>query len=241
MSDIRAIVRQELRVLGADPFPIFLLIVTPLLMLAFLSRALVGEELQSVPGLTILFGLFGISVVGHSFFRDHGWRTWSRLRASVSTPNLLLGKVAPLGLLFFAQQAIVIYSSKVFGLKIEGSFARLSMTFCAITLFELGLGLLTVALCRSIQHVSAVSTVGALLIGGVGGALAPITLLPHWAQTLGRASPAYWAMRSLRSALVGEPLRQSALPMIVLSAIGVLTIALALLTFHSDGEKQFYG
>lgn len=242
MRNVGVLVKQELRVLGSDPFPIFLLIVTPLLMLAFMSKAFIGGTTQVVPGFAVLFGFFGLSVIGHSFFRDHGWRTWDRLRCSSLHPNeILAGKIIPLAFLLIVQQFVIVYASTLFGLDIRGSILSLFAVFVAVALVELGLGLLLVGISRSIQQISAIATVGALLLGGLGGALSPVGLLPGWAQTVGRGTPIYWALRGLRGALEAQPLSDRLFPLGVLLVFATVSFTLAVLLFRAEDVKRFYG
>src|SRR5437763_17171855 len=102
-----AVGRQELRVLRSDPTPVIVLVAMPLVLMAFIKpafrSALVtsghpqanGAE-QAVPGMAVLFAFFLIGFVSFAFFRDHGWTTWDRLRASRARPaEIMIGKVAP--------------------------------------------------------------------------------------------------------------------------------------------------
>jgi ABC-2 type transport system permease protein len=41
------------------------------------------------------------------------------------------------------------------------------------------------------------------VLSALGGAMVPLTTLPGWAQAIAPASPGYWAMSALRSAVLG--------------------------------------
>lgn len=86
----------DLRVIFRDPVPIVTLILMPLIVMAFIKPtyrvALIEEGYvdangaeQAVPGFAIMFAFFLVGAVSFSFFREHGWNTWERLRASSTT------------------------------------------------------------------------------------------------------------------------------------------------------------
>jgi ABC-2 type transport system permease protein len=46
--------------------------------------------------------------------------------------------------------------------------------------------------------------IGGLLLSSLGGALVPLTALPHWVCDAAPISPGYWAARGLHAALTGN-------------------------------------
>src|SRR5437868_9051419 len=52
------------------------------------------------------------------------------------------------------------------------------------------------------SQLNAFSNLGAMVLAGVGGALAPTSALPSWARTLAPATPSYWAMRGFRQVIL---------------------------------------
>ena len=105
LGRVVALSRHDLRLLRRDP--VFLLVFTlmPLAFMAFtkdafgaaLEQANPGADLngaeQVVPGAAVVFSGFLVGNLGFGVFREHGWNTWDRLRAStLSTPELLVGK-----------------------------------------------------------------------------------------------------------------------------------------------------
>ena len=101
-----SIVRTELRLLRHDPVPAAVLVGMPLVLMTLLSDAMEATlategypdapgSAQTVPGMACVFASFAIAVVGFAIFREHGWRTWPRLRAAgLSGRALLAGKLA---------------------------------------------------------------------------------------------------------------------------------------------------
>jgi ABC-2 type transport system permease protein len=92
-----AIARLDLRVVRRDSGALVFMILMPLVVMAFVKPAFRfalqhthpganGAE-QAVPGMVVMFGFFAVGMTGFAFFREHGWNTWDRLRASWATPT----------------------------------------------------------------------------------------------------------------------------------------------------------
>lgn len=234
---------NELRLLAVDPFPIILLIAIPSLIAAFISKGLVGGAAIAVPGLAALFGFFGLSTIGFTFYRDHGWSTWSRLRTTpASVPEVVLGKLIPLTGLFLAQQAVLlIFGVLVLDMPWRGSVGAGIVAIVCIVAVEVAIGLLFAAICRTINQLNAVCNLGGLLLAGIGGALAPVSTFPAWVRHLAPASPVYWGLRMLRGVIAdGNGLSQLAEPAAILLAIAAVAGGLAILRLRAGDVKEFY-
>ena len=133
-----AVARNDLRILRSDPVFFIVFTAMPLVLMAFVKPsfrfALIaagqkganGAE-QAVPGIAVMFSLFLVGNVGFTFFREHGWGTWDRLRCSSCTSiDLIVGKsVAPL-VQSFAQLAILFgVGGVIYDLTVRGSFVGL--------------------------------------------------------------------------------------------------------------------
>ena len=119
MVRIGALSMVDLRRLRADPGQCYVLIVLPLIMvLAITPMALAvlrvhgyanatGAE-QSVPGMAALFSFMSTILLGGSFFREHEWHTWDRLRASPALPlEIVIGKCLPVFGVSLLQLALI--------------------------------------------------------------------------------------------------------------------------------------
>jgi ABC-2 type transport system permease protein len=236
-----AIVRHDLRILKRDPAFLVIMIVMPLVMMMFLKSTFrlslraagyanaTGAE-QIVPGGIVMF----------STFREHGYATWDRLRASpASTSELLLGKsVVPL--LTLAVQSIVLFlfGITVFGLKVNGSMLGIVMVAVAHWICLTAIGLFLLAICRTIQQVNAAANVGAMFLSGLGGAFTPLSGLPGWARRIAPGTPHYWAMRGFRSMVLdGGGVSAALLPTAVLLGVSVLLGGFTRLRFRVDEPK----
>ena len=114
-----------------------MLLVFPIITTAFLKPAfrpaLVahgfthanGAE-QVVPGQAVMAAFFVVSLVTFSFFAEHGWATWDRVRASRATSlEIIAGKSLPRVAVAIVQLGgLLVAGVLVFGLHIRGSCSR---------------------------------------------------------------------------------------------------------------------
>lgn len=251
-SRVSAIGRNDLRLLATDISFIVVMTIAPLFFMAF-SRESFGLALQLhhpeqdisgaafvVPGATVLFSGFMVGNIGFWTFREHGWGTWERLRsADVSTGELLLGKtVVPI--LTLAAQLVVLLGGGVllFGLELEGTWSAFLLVAAGLAVMEVCLGFMLLALCRSVMQLNAITNAGTLVLGGLGGAMAPIELMPGWAQAIAPLTPAYWAMRGFRTVTMDGGTVTDVLPSIGVLLLFALVFALvALSRFELESSK----
>ena len=246
-----AIAGTELRIVTRPPGSIATLVLLPLLMMAFFKplfrealeaegySGATGSE-QAVPGLSVLFALFLVTFVGYAFFQEHGWGTWPRLLASPAAPSeIMVGKVIPAAVVAIVQQVVLFASSALLlDLHIEGSLFALGALVIALTACLVALGLLCAAYLHTVQQLNTLGNLGVFLIGGLGGGLAPVALLPGWAQAVAPFVPSYWAIKGYRdvvleSAGIGDVLA----PILVLCGIAIVTAGLGLRRFRFDEVK----
>lgn len=237
------IIRQEFQLLLVDPFPFMLLVVMPLALVPFFTGGLIGGAVTSVPGLAALFGFLGTSVVGFVFFRDHGWRTWERLRISGAPPSaIILGKAASLWLLFAAQQTILlIVGWTVLGMPWSGTVPAGVLMVLVVAVTQVSLGLLVSTYATNIHHVNVITQLGGLLMAGIGGAITPLTLFPDWVQRLAPLTPVYWALKGMRGVLaLGWGVTEVLQPLAILSGISLTAFLLTLRRYRYDEPKTYY-
>lgn len=212
---ILVLARHELRLLLGDSRSLILLFTLPLAVIAFFRPALeltlfaegyihADGSAQAVPGVAATFSLFLIGYVGLSFFRDHGWGTWDRLRVvPVRRWQLLAGKVIPLLLLAWVQLVVLFgVGFAVFDFRARGSVPALALLCVVLASVPVAGGLALVALARTVQQVNVVANLGAVVVAGMGGALVPLSFLPDVVRAVAPASPAYWAMGGFRAVIL---------------------------------------
>ena len=238
MASTLLIARNELRLLQRDPFPLFVLIGMPGVLLFFVTDAIIGGPAHSVPALASLFALMGTGSMGFSFFREHGWGTWDRLRiAPVRTIEIVAGKAIPMLAVTAAQQLILVaIGIAVFGLDLPGGGARLVAAALVCAAIYTALAIALTSLCRTVAQLNAASMLGTMAIAGAGGAIAQITALPGWVQAIAPASPVYWVIDAYRSVLTGEPGFGRALAVLV--GFAALFTAVTLLQFRAEKPKE---
>ena len=242
-----ALVRHELRVMLSDKEAIVVLIAMPIVMMAFFKPvarlALVGENPTAngseltVPGMATMFAFFLVGFIGFSFFAEHQWNTWERLRASpASNAEILVGKIVPaMVLCAFQQAALFTVGVMLFGMRVRGSVLGVLLVSLALTVCLVSIGVLMAAIMKTQQQLNAMSNLGAMVLAGISGALVPLSVLPGWARSVAPVAPQYWAMRGFRSTILdGGGVSSVLLPVAVLLAFGVAAGGLALLRFRFD-------
>lgn len=249
---IKAIAKHDLRLLATDPAFLLMMTVSPLGFMAFSEKSFglalqfenPGQDVSGaafvVPAATVLFGGFMVGNIGFWIFREHGWRTWERLRsADLTSAELMVGK-AVVPVLTLALQMVVLLGggSLLFGLRLQGSLAGFLLVAAVLALVEVALGFMLLSLCRSVMQLNAITSAGSLVLGGLGGAMAPIELLPGWAQAIAPATPAYWAMQGFRS-VTNEPGRigDVLVPCAVLLGFAVVFAVVAVSRFEVESTK----
>jgi ABC-2 type transport system permease protein len=248
---VGVIIGHELRVARRDPLPIMVLIVFPIITIAFLKPALRPALVQSgyphangaeqvVPGQAAMNAFFLVTLITFSFFAEHAWATWDRLRASPATSlEIVIGKTVPRVAIGIAQFLVILGAGVViFGLHIRGDALALVPLILAFTVCLVMLGVAVTALCRTAQQASSFGYLGMVLFGAIGGAFVPFNVLPGWARAIAPVTPTYWAMRGLRSVVLdGRGIGGVAKPTAMLLAMAVLFTLIALRRLRFDETK----
>ncbi len=95
-----------------------------------------------------------------------------------------------------------------------------------------------VAVFSTMDQALVIGNLGGMVMAGLGGALAPASTLPGWAQAIAHATPAYWALRALRDiTLGGAGLADVAPVLLVLAGFTVAFILLAAVRFRPSDTK----
>ena len=227
----------------------------PIVMMTFLqgtSRAVLlgagyadasGSELI-VPGMTVMFAFFGVGFIGTAFFSEHGWGTWDRLRASrATTMEIVLGKILPSAVLMLGQIVVLFGVGIVaFGMRINGSVAGVGVMMVACVAVLVAFSMLLTAVLRTANQMMAVVNLAAMVLTGIGGAIAPVDLLPGWAQVLAPLSPAYWMLKGFRAVILDRGgLDATIVPAAVTLAFAAGLAAIAAWRFSVTDEKVWEG
>lgn len=250
-SRSRVLMRQNWALLMADPAPIVLLTLMPVVMMTFLqgtSRAVLrgagyasasGAELV-VPGMAVMFAFFGVGFIGTAFFSEHGWGTWDRLRSSrATTMEIVMGKILPSAVLILGQLVLLfVIGVVVFGMTINGSVAGVGVMMLACVAVLVAFSMLLTAVLKTANQLMAVVNLAAMALTGLGGALAPVDVLPGWAQAIAPLSPAYWMLRGFRAVILEKGgLDATIIPAAATLAFAGVLAVIAVWQFSATDEK----
>lgn len=250
-----AMARHELRIMRQDPSTVVFMLVMPVLMTALMKplyRAALTEEgvagatgaEHAVPGMAVAFAAFSVGFSGFAFFREHGWGTWERLRASAASPgDIMAGKLLPVFVLTVVQVgSLLALGVPLFGLRIPGSAVAAGAVVVAVSLSLTAFGVAVTAVSRTAQQLNALGSVGSMVFAVIGGAFVPVAVMPVWAQTIAPATPTYWAMRGFRSVTLDTGgLAEVALPVAMLTGLAALFAGVAALRFRFEETKVYFG
>lgn len=250
-----AIMRHEFRVMLTDPSTVVFVVLMPLIMVAIMKELFAsalrdqgyasanGSEF-GVPAMAVAFSAFGVGYAGFSFFRDHGWGTWDRLRATpAGSVDILVGKVVPNVSVTVTQLLLLfVLGGPLFGLDVTGSWSALLLLVLALALSLSAFGLLVTSVCSTMNQLNAVGGVGGMALALLGGAWVPIETMPGWAQVVAPGVPTYWAMEGFRDVILdGGGLGAVAVPTLVLLGFGVGFTLLTAWKFRFDDAKVYFG
>ena len=248
-----ALIRHELKALTDDPGSLVFLLIMPLMMMG-LMKPLFGLSLQAegflnangaeqaVPGMAAMFVTFTGSFAGFTFFREHAWHTWDRLRASqATTPDIMIGKLAPTMIIAVAQMfALFALGVVLFDLKIAGSLIGLSMIVIGFSLAMLSFGMAITSLSRTSLQLNTYVNLAGIVFAGVGGALVPIPVLPEWVQSAARFTPTYWAMDGFLDVILdGASYADVVVPSLTLLAFTGVFTAVTATRFRFEESKVY--
>jgi ABC-2 type transport system permease protein len=198
-----------------------------------------GAE-QVVPGEAVMNGFYIVGMTSFAFFGEHGWNTWDRLRASNATAlEIIVGKGVPRFVLSLAQFAVIFsIGIPLLHLHIGGTGAALVPLVAAFAVCLVSLGVVTTAVCRTVQQANAFCFGGLVLFGAIGGALVPINALPGWARFVGPVTPTYWAMRGFQSVILKRGgFGAVVAPVLVLLAMSAVCGVLSIVRFRTEDAK----
>jgi ABC-2 type transport system permease protein len=214
---LRAVIAHESRSILRDPFPYLVLLGMPLVALPFaipVYKTLLQTEgfpsasgaEHAVPAVALLFVFFLVGNIGFSFFYEHTNNTWTRLLHTHATlAEIVVGKAAPYVVLVMVQQALVLVLGEVlFDLRLGDLVATLLLVPFALAVCLTTLGAVVAAVGRSMQQVSAIQTIGTMVLVGIGGVFTPMDSLPDWAGWIAPLTPTYWVMQAYHDALLSH-------------------------------------
>jgi len=232
---VAALTRHNLLLRRRDPADLITYMVIPMILMwltkPLLSRLMPdGGTAQDVTGPLVFSSTLALQIAGMSLLSERAWRTWEMLRATPATAaELLIGKAVPVLAVLLLQQAVVIgYGVTVAGLSATGPPFLLLLALLVWSITLLAAGSLLATLVRSHSQLAVLTSIGAIVISTLGGALLPLSMMPSTARDVAPASPGYWAISMLKAALRGDTAGTLG-PAAILGAIAVVAGTIACL------------
>jgi ABC-2 type transport system permease protein len=247
-----AIARRNLRLVLGDPSPIIIYLLIPLLSMVVMKptqkEILVGEGFpdangaeQVVPGFMVMFIFLWMISIGRTFFVEHGWGTWERLRASsATTADIVMGKLAP-GFLLMAGQIVISVGLGVVLLDLNSKGPILALVIVAIPLITCVLAMTAafVGLVRTYAELEAAGNLVLIVFAAIGGSLTPVDILPQTVQDIAPAFPSYWANEAALDVLLkGKGVSAVLAPAGVLLLYTAFFGVIAAVSFSASQEKR---
>ena len=250
-----ALFRHEMRMVMDDPGVLVFLLAMPLLMMAVMKPLFAlslqadgfggasGAE-QAVPGMAAMFSTFSASFAGFGFFREHGWGTWDRLRASsATTPDIMVGKLGPTLIIAIAQLfGLFAIGMLLLDLAISGSVFGLVLIILAFAFSMLAFGMAITSISRTSLQLNMYANLGGIVSSLESvGRLVPTTVLPDWVQTIAQFTPTYWAMQGFLGVILeGDGLVEVVVPVLALLVFAAAFTAVAAFKFRFEETKVYY-
>ena len=106
----------------------------------------------------------------------------------------------------------------------------------------LSAGLAAAAALSTVQQLNAVTNLGTMLLGGLGGALVPVRELPKWVQPAAPVSPVNWAMEGYRDVILDGGGVSDVVPSLAaMFGLSLVLVAFALWRLRSNTPKRTWG
>jgi ABC-2 type transport system permease protein len=159
-----------------------------------------------VPGLLVQLGLFGAAFVGFGLIAE--WRAGvvDRMRVTpASRGALLLGRVLRDVIVLVVQGAILVSAAQLFGL--DAPFEALVIGLAIVGLLGAAFSSVSYGVALKLKSEDAFAPllngviVPVLLLSGI---LLPMSLAPHWLQTVANLNPISYVVDGVRAVFRGE-------------------------------------
>ena len=156
-----------------------------------------------VPGFTVMFAFFLISVMARSFIIERDQGTLRRLlMAPVNTLSVLLGKTAPFYLTSVVQCALLFLCGRMlFGMPWGSHPLYLIPVILCTSAAATSLGLLLATMVQTDQQVSSYGTTLILVLSSVSGCFFPRELFPKMMKQISLFTPHAWSLKAFDAVL----------------------------------------
>ena len=184
-----------------------------------------------IGGQAIMFLLFALSGGAAAFFDEKNAGLFQRLLSAPVTRAQLLWSRFVYGILLGLIQlmALFIAGHFLFGVDVFGHAGNLLLVCVAAAAACTAFGMFVAAVAPNAQAASGLATFLVLIMSSTGGAWFPISLMPHFMQTIGKFTLVYWSMEGFSRVLWAENSFVELLPTLgILWGIAIVVMALAI-------------
>ncbi|MBS0205984.1 MAG: ABC transporter permease [Planctomycetes bacterium] len=188
-----------------------------------------------VPGFTVMFAFFVISVMARSFISERENGTLRRLQmAPISPVSLLAGKTIPFYLTSLLQCSLLFLCGRLlFGMSWGPAPVYLIPVILCTSLAATALGLLLATAVHTDQQVSSYGTTLILVLSSLSGCFFPRDMFPQTMKKISLFTPHGWALKAFDAVLC-----QATVDLITVSTCCAMLLVFAAL-FFTVGTWRF--
>ena len=175
-----------------------------------------------VPGFTVMFAFFVISIMARSFIIERDQGTLRRLlMAPIGTVPVLIGKTIPFYLTSVLQCSLLFLCGRLmFGMPWGTQPAYLIPVILCTSAAATSLGLLLATVVHTDQQVSSYGTTLILMFSSISGCFFPREFFPKMMRQISLLTPHAWSLKAF-DAVLTQPIVDSQL---ILSCCGMLLV-----------------
>lgn len=175
-----------------------------------------------VPGFTVMFAFFLISIMARSFIIERDQGTLRRLlMAPIGSLPVLVGKTMPFYLTSVLQCSLLFICGRLlFGMPWGAQPGYLIPVIICTSAAATSLGLLLSTLVRSDQQVSSYGTTLILVLSSISGCFFPREFFPKLMKSISLFTPHAWALKAF-DAVLTQP---SVDPILIVTCCGMLLL-----------------
>ena len=194
-----------------------------------------GVYLWVVPGFTVMFAFFVISIMARSFIIERDQGTLRRLlMAPISTVSVLFGKTVPFFLTSVLQCSLLFLCGRLlFGMPWGSQPLYLIPVILSTSAAATALGLLLATLVHTDQQVSSYGTTLILTLSSISGCFFPRELFPKAMRQISLFTPHAWSLKAF-DAVLTQP---NVDPKLIMMCCGMLLLFASV--FFTTGWWRF--
>ena len=179
-----------------------------------------------VPGFTVMFAFFVISIMARSFIIERDQGTLRRLlMAPIGTVPVLLGKTIPFYLTSVLQCSLLFLCGRLmFGMPWGSQPVYLIPVILCTSAAATSLGLLLATLVHTDQQVSSYGTTLILMFSSISGCFFPREFFPKMMRQISLLTPHAWSLKAF-DAVLTQPIVD---PQLIAACCGMLLVFTAI-------------